>query len=242
MDPCHTLLAGTRPKGTRGEHCFLITLMILFIAGLFVLLTAGCTMWTWSVRPISTICDQRYLHVPWPWACHTAHQTNHMAPRDRRSLTGRVGVNKGSPQGINTYLALSRKHAKAFNKTNCWVCTKIPHSAVTGIPLLAIPFNLSEWCGYWAKENKWDKQDNSSDDHIVTNKNGNCLRQRNFSNWFWPSFNLSKMPPHFMVEQATGKPALCLVQEAWGERILGNSECSNYGYKNHTMCVHHITL
>ena len=75
MDPCHTLQTGTRPKRTRGEHCFLITSMILFIAGLFVLLNAGCTMCTWSVKPISTICDQRYLHVLWRWACHTAHQT-----------------------------------------------------------------------------------------------------------------------------------------------------------------------
>ena len=198
MESRNTLQTGTRPKRARGEHCFLITL-ILFIAGLFVLLVAGCTMWTWSVRPISRICDQHYLHVFWPSAWHIVHQTNHMTPRDRRSLTGRVG----SPHGINTYLALSRKHAKAFNKTNCWVCTKIPHSAVTGIPLLAIPFNLSEWCGYWEKEKKWDKQDNNIDDHIITNRNGNCLRQRNFSNWFWPNLNLSKMPPHFMVEQAT---------------------------------------
>ena len=148
MDPCHTLQTGTRPKRTRGEHCFLITLMILSIAGLFVLLNASCTMCTWSVKPISTISDQCYLHVLWRWACHTAHHTKPMALRDRRSLTGKVG----SPHGINTYLALSCKHAKALKKTNCWVCTKIPHSAVTGILLLAIPFNLSEWCGYWAKE------------------------------------------------------------------------------------------
>jgi len=196
-----------------------------------VLLNACCTMCTWSAKPISTVCDQRYLHVLRKWACQTAHPTKPRAFRDRRSLTSRVG----SPHGINTYLALSRKHAKAFNKTNCWVCTKIPHSAVTGIPLLAIPFNLSEWCGYWAKEKNWEEQDNDLNNHIFTNGSGNCLRQRNFSNWFWPNFNLSKMPPYFMVERATGKPELCLVQEALGERRLGNSECSNYVYENHTM-------
>ena len=149
MDSRHTLQAGTRPEGARGERCFLITLMILIIAGLLVLLAAVCTLWTWSVRLISTTRDQRHLYVPRPSACHTARRTNHIAPRDRRSLTGRVEADKSSsrmdvrrsvgeplhPQGlhgINTYLALSRNHAKAFNKTNCWVCTKRPHSAVTG--------------------------------------------------------------------------------------------------------------
>ena len=43
------------------------------------------------------------------------------------------------------------------------------------------------------------------------------------------------MPPHFMVERVTEKPELCLVQEAWGERRLGNSECSNYVSENHMM-------
>jgi len=125
-----------------------MALMILFIAGLFVLLAAVCTLWTWSVRPISTTRDQSHLYVPQASACHTARRANHTAPRDRSSLTGKTEADKGSnrtelqrsvgaslhPQGlhgINTYLALSRNHAKVFNKTNCWVCTKIPHSAVT---------------------------------------------------------------------------------------------------------------
>ena len=132
--------------------------------------------------------------------------------------------------GINTYLALSRNYAKAFNKTNCWVCTKMPHSAVTGIPLLAILFDLSEWCGYWVKWKKWNERDNNTNnhnkdwetdwlDHIVTDRDGNCLQQWNFSNWFWPSFNLGKIPPYFVVEHAKGKLNQCLVQEVWGERM-----------------------
>ena len=88
--------------------------------------------------------------------------------------------------GINTYLALSLHHAKAFNETNCWVCTRIPHSAVRGIPLLAMPFDLSECCGYWNKLKEWDGQDDKDwgtgwFDQIVTVKNGKCIWQRNFS-------------------------------------------------------------
>uniref|UniRef100_A0A8C4Q0G9 Uncharacterized protein n=1 Tax=Eptatretus burgeri TaxID=7764 RepID=A0A8C4Q0G9_EPTBU len=148
--------------------------------------------------------------------------------------------------GINTYLALSLNHAKAFNKTSCWVCTKIPHSVVSGIPLLAIPFDLSECCGYWVKWKTWSERDNNTNnhnkdwetgwrDHIVTGWDGNCLQQRDFSDWFWPSFNLSKIPPNFVVEQAKEKPNQCLVQEAWEERMLGKTECRNYVCKNHTM-------
>jgi len=246
MDSRLILQAGTQPKGFRGEHRFLITLIIIFVAGLFVLLAATCTLWSWSIRPISTTHDQSYLYVPQPRACHTDHRANHIAHRDQRGLTGRVRVDNGSNRmelrrsirarlhpvelyGINTYLALSLNHDKAFNRTRCWVCTRIPHSAVSGIPLFAIPFDLSECCGYWIKMKEWSERDNNTNhqnkdletgwlDQIVTSKDRKCPRQQNFSGWFWPSFNLSERPPYFVEEQTREKPNLCLVQEAWEER------------------------
>ena len=86
--------------------------------------------------------------------------------------------------GINTFLALSLNHAKALNKTSCWVCTHIPHSAVSGIPLLAISFQFNKWCGYWVRWMYRDKWDNNTKewqegwvDQVITDSTKKCLQR-----------------------------------------------------------------
>ena len=132
--------------------------------------------------------------------------------------------------GINTFLALSLNHAKALNKTSCWVCTHIPHSAVSGIPLLAISFQFNKWCGYWVRWMYRDKWDNNTKewqegwvDQVITDSTKKCLQRWNLSNWYWPIFR--------------GHTGLwyCLVQRSSEERTWGTNECKNDIYENHTI-------
>ena len=58
--------------------------------------------------------------------------------------------------GINTFLALSLRHATVVNQSSCWVCTYSPFTSRAGIPLRAIPFNQSEMLDIWRDIN-WYK-------------------------------------------------------------------------------------
>ena len=116
--------------------------------------------------------------------------------------------------GINTFLLLSHRYAMLSNKTKCWVCTHLPHSSKTGVPLSAIPFEEIDYCGTaWYHDYNLNRTSNST-----------CTV---FSGAWYPSYNPKKRPPYFRIAyERVG--FLCLTWTNPSSKFYaGNSTCNS---------------
>uniref|UniRef100_A0A8C4R2C4 Murine leukemia virus integrase C-terminal domain-containing protein n=1 Tax=Eptatretus burgeri TaxID=7764 RepID=A0A8C4R2C4_EPTBU len=84
------------PKKPRVERYLRVALIVSLVICVCVLLTLACIMLIWPTWLFISTYDGNYLYIPQPNACHTNHQANRIAHRNRRGVTSGVGLDKAS--------------------------------------------------------------------------------------------------------------------------------------------------